>query len=103
MIKIPSKPLPCVAEMREGYVREYRERERDKQAHNHSNSIFTSSRLKPFIYSEVYTIQRKEDTACIIMQFSCLDTAVSDIKTLSFGIGSHSLVSARNYEQKVKT
>jgi len=72
----------------ERYVREYRERE--KQAHNHSNSIFTSSRLKPFMYSEVYTLQRKEDTACIIMQFSCLVTAVCDVKTLTFGTGSHS-------------
>ena len=31
MIKIPSKPLPCIAEMHaERYVREYRERERKK-------------------------------------------------------------------------
>jgi hypothetical protein len=65
------------------------EREKEKQAHNHSNGIFTSSRVKPFMYSEVYILQRKEDTACIIMQFY-LVTAVCDIKTLTFGAGYHS-------------
>jgi hypothetical protein len=96
---IKTAPVYC-RDAWERYVREYIERERE--VHNHNNSIFTSSRIKPFIYSEVYILQRKKDTACTTMQFSCLVTAVCDIKPLSFGAGSHSVVSVWNFAQKLK-